>query len=72
MTVIGSTGGAKKCAFVRELGADAVIDYKAGPLLEAMSGARTVSDTWSRKRCASLDGSIAPSIMPVSRAVLSC
>ena len=28
-TVIGSAGGAEKCAFVRELGADAVIDYKA-------------------------------------------
>ncbi len=30
MTVIGSAGGAEKCAWVRELGADAVIDYKAG------------------------------------------
>jgi len=30
MTVIGSAGGAEKCAFVRELGADAAIDYKAG------------------------------------------
>jgi NADPH-dependent curcumin reductase CurA len=36
MIVIGSTGGAKKCAFVRELGADAVIDYKAGPVLEQL------------------------------------
>ena len=36
MTVIGSTGGAKKCAFVRELGADAVVDYKAGPVLEQL------------------------------------
>ena len=30
MTVIGSAGGAEKCAFVRELGADAAIDYKGG------------------------------------------
>ena len=29
MTVIGSAGGAEKCALVRELGADAAIDYKA-------------------------------------------
>jgi NADPH-dependent curcumin reductase CurA len=36
MTVIGSTGGAKKCAFVRELGADAVIDYKARPVLDQL------------------------------------
>lgn len=33
MTVIGSAGGADKCSWVRELGADAVIDYKAGPVL---------------------------------------
>lgn len=33
MTVIGSAGGADKCAWVRELGADACIDYKAGPVL---------------------------------------
>ena len=30
MTVIGSAGGADKCDWVRSLGADAVIDYKAG------------------------------------------
>jgi len=37
MTVIGSAGGADKCAFVKELGADAVIDYKAGtPLVKAL------------------------------------
>lgn len=30
MTVIGSAGGAEKTAWVRELGADAVIDYKSG------------------------------------------
>ena len=33
MTVIGSAGGAEKCAWVSQLGADAVIDYKAGPVL---------------------------------------
>jgi NADPH-dependent curcumin reductase CurA len=33
MTVIGSAGGADKCAWVRELGADVAIDYKAGPVL---------------------------------------
>ncbi|GAA4013749.1 NADP-dependent oxidoreductase [Sphingomonas swuensis] len=38
MTVIGSAGGADKCAFVRELGADAVIDYKSGiPLVKALA-----------------------------------
>jgi len=30
MTVIGSAGGADKCAWVRSLGADAAIDYKEG------------------------------------------
>ena len=33
MTVIGSAGGPDKCAWVKELGADACIDYKAGPVL---------------------------------------
>lgn len=28
MTVVGSAGGAEKCAWVRSLGADAVVDYK--------------------------------------------
>lgn len=32
MTVIGSAGGADKCAWVSDLGADAAIDYKAGPI----------------------------------------
>jgi hypothetical protein len=32
MIVIGSAGGPDKCEFVRSLGADAVVDYKAGPL----------------------------------------
>jgi hypothetical protein len=36
MTVIGSAGGAEKCAFVRELGADAAIDYKAEPVVQAL------------------------------------
>jgi NADPH-dependent curcumin reductase CurA len=33
MTVIGSAGGPDKVAFVKQLGADACIDYKAGPVL---------------------------------------
>jgi NADPH-dependent curcumin reductase CurA len=33
MKVIGSAGGAEKCAWVKELGADAVIDYKSGKVL---------------------------------------
>ncbi|MDP8993814.1 MAG: NADP-dependent oxidoreductase [Pseudomonadota bacterium] len=39
MRVIGSAGGAEKCGWVRELGADAAIDYKAGPLLQALAQA---------------------------------
>ena len=39
MTVIGSAGGADKCDFVRSLGADAVVDYKAGPLLKQLAAA---------------------------------
>ncbi|NJS15400.1 MAG: NADP-dependent oxidoreductase [Sphingopyxis sp.] len=39
MTVIGSAGGADKCAWVEELGADATIDYKAGPVLPQLSAA---------------------------------
>ena len=39
MTVIGSAGGAEKCDWVRSLGADAVIDYKAGPLVPALAAA---------------------------------
>ena len=39
MTVIGSAGGAEKCAFVKSLGADAVVDYKAGPLVKSLGAA---------------------------------
>ncbi len=39
MTVIGAAGGAEKCAWVRELGADAAVDYKAGPVLDGLSDA---------------------------------
>ena len=39
MTVIGSAGGADKCEFVRSLGADAVIDYKSGPVLKQLAEA---------------------------------
>src|SRR5260370_21400525 len=36
-TVIGSAGGAAKCAFVRQIGVDHVIDYKVtGDLTEAL------------------------------------
>jgi hypothetical protein len=36
MNVIGSAGGAEKVAWVRELGADAAIDYKAEPIVPAL------------------------------------
>lgn len=39
MTVVGSAGGPEKCAWVKELGADAVIDYKAGPVLDGLRAA---------------------------------
>ena len=39
MTVIGSAGGPDKCEFVRSLGADHVIDYKAGPILKSLAAA---------------------------------
>ena len=39
MTVIGSAGGTGKCAWVEELGADAVIDYKSGPVLPQLAAA---------------------------------
>ena len=33
MTVIASAGSAEKCAWVKDIGADAAIDYKSGPVL---------------------------------------
>ena len=39
MTVIGSAGGAEKCDYVRSLGADAAVDYKAGPILKGLAAA---------------------------------
>jgi NADPH-dependent curcumin reductase CurA len=38
MTVIASAGGPEKCEFVRSLGADQVIDYKAGSILKGLAG----------------------------------
>ncbi len=39
MTVIGSARGPDKCEFVRSLGADAVVDYTAGPLVKSLAAA---------------------------------
>jgi NADPH-dependent curcumin reductase CurA len=39
MTVIGSARGEAKCAFVSELGADATVDYTAGPVLKSLAAA---------------------------------
>ena len=39
MQVIASAGGAQKCDWVRSLGADAVIDYKAQPILKGLAAA---------------------------------
>lgn len=39
MNVVGSAGGPDKCDYVRSLGADAVIDYKAGSLLKQLVAA---------------------------------
>ena len=39
MTVIGSAGGEEKCEFVRSLGADHVVDYKALPILKGVAAA---------------------------------
>jgi hypothetical protein len=39
MTVIGSAGGQEKCDFVSSLGADRVLDYKAGPILKSLAAA---------------------------------
>jgi len=42
MTVIASAGGPEKCEFVRSLGADQVVDYKAGPVLKGLAEAAPV------------------------------
>ncbi|MEO6248615.1 MAG: NADP-dependent oxidoreductase [Sphingomicrobium sp.] len=39
MQVIGSAGGPEKCAFVKSIGADAVIDYKQGSLAGQLDAA---------------------------------
>ena len=39
MTVVASAGGTEKCTFVRSLGADRVLDYKAGPILKSLAAA---------------------------------
>ena len=39
MTVIGSAGGKAKCDYVRSLGADQVIDYRAGPIVRSLHAA---------------------------------
>jgi NADPH-dependent curcumin reductase CurA len=39
MTVIGSAGGTEKWEFVRSLGADHVVDYKAGAVLKGLAEA---------------------------------
>jgi NADPH-dependent curcumin reductase CurA len=39
MTVIGSAGGAEKCDWVKSLGADAVVDYKAGSVAKGLMAA---------------------------------
>jgi len=36
MTVVGSAGGTDKCDYVRSLGADQVLDYKAEPVLKSL------------------------------------
>ena len=39
MTVIGAAGGEEKCAWVKEVGADEALDYKAGPVLKQLMAA---------------------------------
>jgi NADPH-dependent curcumin reductase CurA len=39
MRVIGAAGGEEKCAWVRELGADAAVDYKAVPIVKGLVAA---------------------------------
>src|SRR5437763_92314 len=39
MSVIGSAGRSEKCDYVRSLGADQAVDYRAGPLLKSLRAA---------------------------------
>ena len=39
MTVIASAGGSEKCDYVRSLGADHAIDYRAAPILKGLAAA---------------------------------
>jgi hypothetical protein len=39
MVVIASAGGSEKCEFVRSLGVDQVVDYKAGPIAKGLRAA---------------------------------
>ena len=39
MTVIGSAGGKQKCEYVKSLGADHALDYRAGPILKSLAAA---------------------------------
>jgi NADPH-dependent curcumin reductase CurA len=39
MVVIGSAGGKDKCDYVRSLGADQIVDYRAGPILKNLAKA---------------------------------
>jgi NADPH-dependent curcumin reductase CurA len=39
MTVVGSARGAEKCAYVKSLGSDQVIDYTAGPIAKSLRDA---------------------------------
>lgn len=39
MTVVASTGGSEKCDYVRSLGADHAIDYRAAPILKGLAAA---------------------------------
>lgn len=39
MTVVASAGGQEKCDWVRSIGADEVVDYKAGPILRGLAAA---------------------------------
>lgn len=39
ITVIGSAGGEEKCAWLRELGADIALDYRASPIVKQLMDA---------------------------------